>query len=209
MICLAEGEWEENLAIEKGLTLRAAQIEPEPQAVIRSAREGWPVILIRSREPIEVTIQGLVITGAFGATFTGVDIYADGISVHGKATAVIDNNTISGNGRFGILMLASTQATIASNTISDNERDGIRMWGSFHATITGNLIRDNERYGVALWEPPCFNTDDVFTGYITGRRNLIPWPDLPGGNRLEAVCPVDLDFLLTTEGGELDRREKE
>ncbi len=150
VICLAEGEWEENLVIEKSLTLRAAGIESEPQAVIRSAREDWPVILIRSQEPIEVTVQGLKITGAFGAAFTGVDIYADGISVHGKATATIDNNTIRGNGRFGILMLSSSQATITSNTLGDNGRDGIRMWHSSQAAIEGNTISGNGSSGIVM-----------------------------------------------------------
>jgi len=230
VICLSPGEWEENLVIEKSLTLRAAEIESEPQAVISSAREGWPVIRIESEEPIDVTIQGLKITGAFGDCYQRrpVPICADGISVHGKATAEIDTNTVNGNRWHGIVLWDSAQATIgnntisanmdgivmvdlsqaaiASNIISGNKRDGISMggfpmWGVPQARITGNVFRDNERYVVALHKWPCFDTDAVFTGYVAGSQNT------GGGNAEGDYCPEALDFLFTQEGGELDRRE--
>ena len=153
-LCLAEGEWKEHITIEKSLTLKAAQIESQPQVVIRSAREHWPVIRIRSEEPIDVTIQGLTITGAFGICYQGEPewICADGISVHGKATATIEGNTISHNW-FGIRLRDSSQATIEGNAMSDNWH-GISMWDSSLAAITGNEIRDNTGYGVVLYERP-------------------------------------------------------
>jgi len=152
VICLAEGEWEENLVIEESLTLRAAEIKPETQAVIRSARSGWPVIWIESEEPIDVTVQGLMITGAFGRCYQTEPerICAHGISVHGKATAVIENNTISGNWD-GIGLIDSSQATIDNNTISDNRLVGIGMRGSSQVTITNNTISDN-LYGIGMWD---------------------------------------------------------
>lgn len=66
VICLAAGEWKESLSIEKSLTLRAVEVKPEPDVVIQSAKEGWPVILIRSEEPIEVVLQGLRSLGRSG-----------------------------------------------------------------------------------------------------------------------------------------------
>lgn len=293
VIELEEGSWEENLTIDKSLTLRAAEIEPEPRAVIRSTRVGWPVIRIASDEPIEVTVSGLKIAGAFGVCYQWEPdrICADGISVHGKATATIENNMIRGNERYGIGMLdksevsienniisdngrdgigmghsaqttianntisdnssgimmwSSSQATIAVNTIADNEnlgigmlessqatienntisenwfgivmcdpshamianntisdntRDGICMRGSAQATITDNVIRGNEGHGVALGERPCFDQDETFTGFVTGRDNT------GGGNVMGDCCPQTLAFLFTEEGGELDRRE--
>lgn len=180
VICLSPSEWEENLVIGRSLTLRAAETASEPQAVIRSAREGWPVIFIRSEEPIDVIIQGLKITG-------GSDIVTNrnlsgsvallGISVHGKAAAMIDNNTISDNGH-DILMFCSSQAM-----------------------ITGNVIRNNEGYGVALQERPCVDTVAEFTGYVTGSGNT------GGDNAAGDYCPDGLAFLFTEEGGERVRRE--
>ncbi len=151
VICLSPGEWEENLLIEKRLTLRAAGTESEPLALIRSAREDWPVIRISSEEPIDVTIQGLKITGAFGDCYKGAPewICAFGISVHGKATAVIENNTISDNGD-GIGMWDSSQATIDNNTITDNDWHGIGMWDSSQATVDNNTITGNDWHGIGM-----------------------------------------------------------
>jgi len=148
VICLAEGEWEENLVIQESLTLRAAEMGSEPQAVINSAREGWPVIRIESEEPIDVTIQGLKITGAFGDCYKEDPewICAWGISGHGKATVVIENNTIHGN-HAGIGMLDSSKATIENNTISDSEA-GIGVLDSSEATIDNNIISHNRGYGI-------------------------------------------------------------
>ncbi len=223
VICLGPGEWEENLVIEKSLILRAAEMGSEPQAVVRSARKDWPVIRISSAEPIEVTIQGLKITGAFGACYQMAPewICADGISVHGKAAAVIDTNTISHNvhgvfawdasqvtignnlisgNEYGIAMVDASQVNIENNTISDNEWNGIGIEGSSQATITGNVIRGHDGYGVVLWERPCMDTDRVFAGYVTGSDNE------GEGNTEGDYCPDNLAFLFTEEGGELDRR---
>lgn len=37
VICLAAGEWQENVSIEKSLTLRAVEIKPKPDVVIQSS----------------------------------------------------------------------------------------------------------------------------------------------------------------------------
>jgi len=48
---------------------------------------------------------------------------------------------------------------------------------------------------------------DIFRGYVTGHGNVIPGPSDPDGNELEAVCVDELNFLISEEGEELDRRE--
>jgi len=73
--------------------------------------------------------------------------------------------------------------------------------GSAQATIEGNTIINNRGYGVALYQRPCYDTDKVFEGHISGKRNTIPGPGEPGGNGEGAVCPSELDFLMTEEGG--------
>lgn len=175
VICLQAGKWKENVSIEKELTLRAAEVKPEPNAVISSAKEGWPVILIRSDKPIEVTVIGLKITGAFRGCYQMEPewVCANGISVHGLAKAVIQQNTISGNEYDGIVMLDSSQVAIKNTTISNNgygigmtgssqvtiestiisnNGDGVRIWGSSQATIKNTTIVSNKGNGIVMWE---------------------------------------------------------
>jgi hypothetical protein len=55
----------------------------------------------------------------------------------------------------------------------------------------------------------CFDTNDLFTGYVTGKNNIIPESDEPDGNEESAFCPDKLSFLTSKQGGELDRREQQ
>lgn len=55
-------------------------------------------------------------------------------------------------------------------------------------------------------EPPCGDATGSFRGYITGHGNLIPGPGDPDENSAGAVCPTTLGFLMTENGGQLDRR---
>jgi len=54
-----------------------------------------------------------------------------------------------------------------------------------------------------LVEPDCSSdADESFTGVVEGGANAFD------GNAEGAVCPSpELDFLMTEEGGELDRRD--
>ena len=118
------------------------------------------------------------------------------------AQATIIESTISRNGWDGIMFMGSAQATIIDSTISRNGRNGIMfmLMDLAQATIEENKLLDNGRYGVVL------NTKAVFTYYVTGKSNTIPGPGMPNGNRKGAVYPDELSFLMTEEGGELDRR---
>jgi parallel beta-helix repeat protein len=170
VICLAEGTWEENLVIGKGLTLRG--LGPE-KSVIKGVKEGEPVILISSDAEIGVIVEGLTLAEAKGgqcaegplrcpiglslggkvkATISGNTISENGwygIYMRDSAQASISGNTISGN-VYGILMVYSAQATISGNTISGNRWDGISMRDSAQATISENTISRNER-GIYMW----------------------------------------------------------
>jgi hypothetical protein len=63
-------------------------------------------------------------------------------------------------------------------------------------------ITANGGYGVALFQRPCHQIDWTFTGRVSGQLNTIPGPGEPEGNRKGAICPEELVFLMTEEGGE-------
>jgi len=112
----------------------------------------------------------------------------DGIDIWGTAHATIEDCTIKGHDD-GIWIWSHGQATITNSTITRNVV-GISMRDSARATIEDNAIMGNERYGVAL-------TNEPFAGYVTGRGNTIPGPDKRDGNQEGAVCPNELNFLMT------------
>jgi parallel beta-helix repeat protein len=215
VICLAEGSWEENLVIEKGLTLRGLG---SGKSVIKGLRDGEPVLLIYSDAKIEATVEGLTLAEAKGwrcaerplrcpnglslggkvkATIRGNTISGNGygISMRASAQASISGNTISGNRWDSISMEDSAQATIQGNTISGNRQHGIFMRDSAQATIQGNKITKNSGYGVWLYQRPCADTDRIFGGAVRGRVNEI------SGNEKGDVCPAELAFLMTEAGG--------
>ena len=172
VIVLSEGRWEENVKIEKSLTLRGTGVDG---TVIAGVEEGYPVIWIagpEEGEPISVAIQGLSITEAEGkCADPDKGICAHGVLIEGRsqvaiasctisenptgivlfvpALAEITGCTISGNGG-GIGLLGSAQAMITGCTISDN-RGGIALSNSARAEITDSTISENKEAGIELW----------------------------------------------------------
>jgi len=57
------------------------------------------------------------------------------------------------------------------------------------ATTENCSITCNKVYGIALYQPPCCDTDSVFTRQFTGGGNVIPDSGGPNGNRKGALCP--------------------
>jgi nitrous oxidase accessory protein NosD len=55
VICLGEGSWQENLKIEKALTLRGQGAQ---KTVIDGIQEGYPVVWVVGAQPIEVSSRG-------------------------------------------------------------------------------------------------------------------------------------------------------
>jgi parallel beta-helix repeat protein len=97
------------------------------------------------------------------------------------------------------------RCSITASSFSQNVY-GITVGTIGQATITNCTITDNY-YGICITEPACSGPLDLrFTGLVSGRDNVIPGPEQPDGNKTVAVCPAELQFLMTTEGGELDWR---
>jgi len=133
---------------------------------------------------------------------------ADGIGVWDSSRATITRCTVERNSGNGIAIGNSAQVTITASTSQEN-RTGILVTGSARATVEGSALLNNERYGIALHTAPCYDTGEVFTGLVTGEGNVIPGLDDPDGSKEGAVCPDELSFLMTEEGGQLDWRKQE
>jgi nitrous oxidase accessory protein NosD len=126
VICLAAGTWEENVRIEKGLTLRGRGAE---RTVIDGIRENFPVVWIRGPEKaqrISVKLEGLRITGAEGQDCADWEqrLCTSGVTVQGRVRAEISNVSIARNGSdpfgYGLLLTGSAEATISRSTILGN-----------------------------------------------------------------------------------------
>lgn len=75
--------------------------------------------------------------------------FIDSPTIPSKAT--IENNTITGNTRFGVGLWGMTQVTIENNTISDNGDRGIGMTDSAQAAIQNNKISRN-KHGIVMFK---------------------------------------------------------
>lgn len=125
-----------------------------------------------------------------------------GVFVGGTAQAMIDRCSIRDNGGQGIGVADSAWVTASNSTISGTDGDGgVVLWGTSEVVLEGNTISDNSGFGVALFQRPCFVMSRwIFRGRISGSLNVFE------ANRRGDVCPPELGFLATTEGGELDLR---
>jgi len=143
-----------------------------------------------------------------------------GVVLSGGRVEITDSS-ISRNSLYGIWLTTNARATIVNSTISANGADGIQLGHEAEAAIKGTHVTANGRYGVALQEYQCadaqlfallgitLDEEEKFAGQVVGMGNRIPGPDEPDGNREGAICPDELAFLMTEEGGELDRREED
>ncbi len=134
VICLAEGEWEEHITIEKSLTLRGDGAEA---TVLRGRISDRPVVKISVpwRTQVVVAITGVSITDGRGF-YNG-----EGVLITGNAQTAFTNCTVSGN-RLGIALWDRAQATITGCTIAKNEY-GIWLSIASQATITACTVSSN------------------------------------------------------------------
>jgi len=163
VICIGEGEWQEDLAIQRSLTLKG---KGSGSTVIRGDSSPSGVLAIycldaeRSSD-VSVRIEGLTITGGAGAgvvtgtkiwtTISNCDVQGNrtGIELHDESEAEILNCRISEN-TLGIMGVHSAQATIADCTVSGNSAGGIGLGLSAEVSISGSTVSGNGRFGIEL-----------------------------------------------------------
>jgi hypothetical protein len=107
---------------------------------------------------------------------------------------------VSDNCWKGIWIDQRARVSVAECSISKNGEDGIRVGNYAQATVVESQISENEGYGVGTLQSTCCGS--VFHGYVTGRRNVIPGQGEDNANVGGDFFPSELEFLITSEGGE-------
>lgn len=125
-----------------------------------------------------------------------------GVFVTGSAQATIVACQVSNHTEYGIAAARSARLTVTDSTVINCGWDGgIILWDSSQTHLERNTITNNRGYGVATYWHPCFPaTVWSFRGLISGSGNTLEM------NRRGDVCPAELEFLTTAEGGEFDLR---
>jgi hypothetical protein len=148
---------------------------------------------------------GVKVVGSAAAWFVECSITDNangGIAVNGRGAVHATRCTFDGNGPCGVDLSMKARAAIEECSIRGHE-DGIRVWDEASVRLDGNRIVKNRRFGVVLSEPQCTGADTAFGGSVSGKANTIPGPEAGEGNGKGAVCPAELEFLMTKRGGGL------
>ncbi len=132
-----------------------------------------------------------------------------GVSIFGAADVQILQTAIYGNHGYGLSILDdpsnAIKVEVSRSFIFSNRFSGIFAHlgnPDTHVELTENEIYANlDRYGVEVETPPCVFRPTTVRGTISGRKNVIPGPEEGAANRLGAVCPDELSFLMTDQGG--------
>lgn len=174
VIKVEAGTYEENVKINKDLTLKGAG---SSKATIDGAKEGSPIVSVGPAQ-VKVTIEGLTLCDAEGGGYQEIDEEhrPEGISVKGKAKVEIRNSTVTDNVA-GLVPLdsaelavynseitdniygfvggggpwASPKLTVKSSTITENIV-GFFLSGSTEARVEDSAITDNHVFGVLLYD---------------------------------------------------------
>ncbi len=147
-VCLAEGEYEEHITIEKSLTLSGAGAE---KTTLRGVEDDLPVVAVYGSGEVQtvVALSGIHVGRNEGGQGGGLVI---GGLHQGGAQATIEACTVSGH-TTGILLQHTSEVTITDCAVYENTFDGIGVGGTVHVTITASTVSSN-KYGIRSWASP-------------------------------------------------------
>lgn len=124
VICLAPGEYQENIRIEKSLTLVGTGEHPD-EVRLRGVELVKPLVSVHGQPGMEVTLQRLAI-------IDGASVDAHGLKVLGEVLIDLREVQISGN-LDGARIGESAHVSLEKCTIIDNDWNG--LWIGYEATV--------------------------------------------------------------------------
>ncbi len=147
--------------------------------------------------------QGVYLSYSSSVHIVDCDVVANaesGVFAVGASQATITRSSVSDHSDYGIGAANSARVTINGSILTRCGWDGaIILWDSSQAVLESNVITENKGYGVAIYWHHCFpGTFLPFDGHISGGGNTFDT------NWRDDICPPELEFLATSEGGELD-----
>lgn len=163
VVCLAGGVWEEELVIEKSLTLRGVDAE---RSIIQGIQGGRPAIWVRPRQTasqeLSVRIERLAVIGAGRSCtrwFEG--ICDDGVLIIAPSQVRLTDVRITSNGFYGIVVGGGARLALAHALVVGNRADGVRLMGSAQAEIIRSTISGNGEDGIALTDSSSIELSEV------------------------------------------------
>jgi len=169
-IVVGPGTYEENLVIEKPVTIVGAGPE---NTVIEAAKGDYPVIHIESDQPIEVRLIGLEVVGGKGLGIDGKAyvkltdciinvVRGFGLKVGGSARVELTDCQVgSGGWGIGISVFDSAQVEL-KNSLVGASLYGLKVGGSARVELRYNVIAYNKICGIWVTSP---------NAHVTGSGN--------------------------------------
>jgi len=144
VIVIEAGVYDENLLIDKDLTLAGAVGE---KVVVTTSNKGEPLIAIGPSD-VRVEIRNLTISGSSGPPAdTDSNFFPDGILVKGQGKLELLNVIISSNSGSGIRLLNETEVNIVNSSLAHNGNAGY-LSGMSKLFVENSRISGN---GLVLW----------------------------------------------------------
>ena len=135
-IIVADGTYNENVAIGKSLTLTGNTTDPS--LVVIDGNDSGTVVTIDANN---VTITGFTITGSGSTPLQDCGILTDQVT-----GCNIENNIISNNAGIGIALQMSNGNDIQNNTLDSNNIAGIGLMGASGNNILNNTSTNTIEY---------------------------------------------------------------
>lgn len=195
------------LSLVDGANFRLAGVTISGGSTGLSFASGARAVLERCT--ITGNTQGVYLSYSSSVDMVDCDVVANaesGVFAVGASQATITRCSVSDHSDYGIGAANSARLTVSDSILTRCGWDGaIILWDRSQAVLENNTITDNRGYGVAIYWHQCFRETFLpFEGYISGSGNTIEANR--GRPDMNDICPPELEFLTTSEGGELDYR---
>lgn len=152
-IVLSRGTWEENLRIEKNITLRGAGPEA---TILRAAQPGPPVVWVRG--DAEVRLEALSIQEGRGG-YVSPAFSSAGVFVQDSAQVVLKRARIQNHAASGIYARDQAKIALLDSAVLNNVRYGLELVGNAEAELQGSRVAQNKTGGIWVEDKAILSTE--------------------------------------------------